>query len=91
MNFQLNFNLSQNYPNPFNPSTIIKYQIPEANFVSLIVYNVLGNEIETLAYEEKPTGTYEIEFSGNGLPSGFYFYKLTAGSFVEIKKMVLLK
>ncbi len=85
------FNLSQNYPNPFNPSTIIKYQIPEANFVSLIVYNVLGNEIEALVYEEKPTGTYEVEFSGNGLPSGIYFYKLQAGSFVETRKMILLK
>jgi hypothetical protein len=83
--------LSQNYPNPFNPSTTITYQIPEINFVTLKVYNALGNEIETLVNEEKPTGIYEITWYTEQLPSGIYFYQLQAGNFVETKKMVLMK
>jgi len=102
------FNLSQNYPNPFNPATIINYQIPKLNFVTLKVYDVLGREITTLVDEEKPAGSYQVEFSAIGgsasggdvwnLPSGIYFYRLQvypanggAGSFVETKKMVLLR
>ena len=77
--------------NPFNPTTTIKYQIPELSFVTLKVYDVLGNEIATLVYEEKPVGSYEVDFNAIGLPSGIYFYKLQAGSFVETKKMVLMK
>jgi hypothetical protein len=83
--------LSQNYPNPFNPSTTIKYEIPELSFVTLKVYDVLGNEITTLINEEKPIGNYEVEFNASSLPSGIYFYQLQAGSFIETKKMVLLK
>jgi hypothetical protein len=83
--------LSHNHPNPFNPITTIKYQIPDLSFVSLKIYDILGNEITTLVNEEKPAGTYEVEFAGTGLPSGIYFYQLRAGSFVEIKKMVLMK
>jgi len=83
--------LSQNYPNPFNPITTIKYQIPELSFVTLRIYDVLGNEIETLVDEEKPVGSFDVEFDGTGLPSGIYFYRLQAGSFVETKKMVLMK
>ncbi len=85
------FVLEQNYPNPFNPATIIKYQIPQLSFVTLKVYDVLGNEITNLVNEEKPIGSYEVEFNGMELPSGIYFYRLQAGSFVETKKMVLLK
>ena len=85
------FELSQNYPNPFNPVTIIKYQIPELNFVTLKIYNVLGSEITTLVNEEKPVGNYELEFNATDLPSGVYLYKLQVGSFVETKKMILLK
>jgi len=85
------FKLLQNYPNPFNPSTIIEYQIPELSFVTIKVYDVLGSEIITLVNEDKPNGNYEIEFAGNELPSGIYFYRLQAGSFVETKKMVLMK
>lgn len=90
------FNLQQNYPNPFNPSTSIKYQIPELNFVTLKVYDVLGNEVATLVNEEKPAGEYEVIFDGTGLihqtlPSGIYFYKLQAGNFVETKKMLMIK
>jgi len=85
------FSLSQNYPNPFNPGTIINYQLPINNFVSLKIYDVLGNEVAILVNEEKPAGKYQIEFDGSSLPSGIYFYKLTSGSFVETKKMILLK
>jgi hypothetical protein len=87
----LEYDLSQNYPNPFNPSTTIKYQIPEIYFVTIKVYDVLGNEIATLVNEEKPAGEYEVEFNGTGLSSGIYFYQLQAGSFVETKKMVLMR
>jgi len=85
------FNLSQNYPNPFNPSTTIRYEIPERSFVTLIIYDVLGNEIAILVNEEKPIGSYEVEFYSKDLPSGIYFYRLQPGSFVETKKMVLLR
>jgi len=91
------FGLEQNYPNPFNPSTKIKFTIPftlrgaEGSFVSLKIYDVLGNEIETLVNEEKPAGSYEIDFSGSDLTSGIYFYQLKYGEFVESKKMILLK
>ncbi len=87
----LTFTLEQNYPNPFNPNTLIKYQIPELSFVTLKVYDVLGNEIAILINEEKPTGTYEVELNGIDLPSGVYFYQIQAGNFVETKKMVLMK
>jgi len=85
------FELSQNYPNSLNPGTKIKYQIPKLSFVTLKVYDVLGNEITTLVNEEKVIGNNEVEFDGTGLPSGIYFYKLQVGSFVETKKMVLMK
>ena len=85
------YGLEQNYPNPFNPVTTIKYQIPEQSFVTLKVYDVLGNEIATLLNEEKPIGNYEVEFDASSLSSGIYFYKLQAGSFVETKKMILIK
>jgi hypothetical protein len=87
----ITFQLLQNYPNPFNPTTTIKYQIPELSFVTLKVYDVLGNEIKTLVNEEKPAGSYEIGFDGTGLPSGVYFYRLQAENFVETKKMVSMK
>ena len=85
------FSLNQNYPNPFNPSTKITYQIPKVSFITLKIYDVLGKEITTLVNEEKPIGSYEIEFNAKNLPSGIYFYKIQAGSFVETKKMVLMK
>jgi len=87
--------LSQNYPNPFNPTTKIKYQIPELSFVTLKVYDVLGSEIITLVNEEKPVGSYEVEFSAIGgaidLSSGIYFYRIKAGDFIQTKKMTLIK
>ncbi|MBE0573166.1 MAG: T9SS type A sorting domain-containing protein [Ignavibacteriaceae bacterium] len=85
------FALEQNYPNPFNPSTKIKYSIPQSSIVVLKIFDVLGNEIETLVNEEKPTGTFEIVFDAGDLPSGVYFYELKSESFLKTKKMLLLK
>jgi hypothetical protein len=86
-----NFFLSQNHPNPFNSNTKINYQLPEQSSVTIRVYDILGDEIATLVNEEKQAGAYEIEFNGNGLTSGIYFYQLQVGSFVETKKMILIK
>ena len=90
------FRLEQNYPNPFNPSTKIKFEIPgqarnDNTLVTLKVYDILGNEVATLVNEEKPVGEYEVEFNPANLPSGIYFYQLKAGSFIQTKKMILLK
>ena len=87
----ITFNLYQNYPNPFNPTTSIQYQVSSNTQVSLKVYDVLGNEVETLVNEENPAGSYEVKFDAAQLSSGIYFYKLQAGSFVETKKMIYLK
>ncbi|RJP66070.1 MAG: T9SS C-terminal target domain-containing protein [Ignavibacteriales bacterium] len=102
INKPLNFSLSQNFPNPFNPTTKIKYSIPvetghsaaggsSLQQVLLKVYDVIGNEVAVLVNEEQPTGEYEVEFSANRLSSGVYFYQLTQGSNIIIKKMVLLR
>ena len=85
------FELEQNYPNPFNPKTNIQYAISNRQFVTIKVYDILGNEIAILVDEEKPLGEYEVEFDAKGLPSGVYFYQLKAGSFIQTKKMILLK
>jgi hypothetical protein len=95
------FSLSQNYPNPFNPSTKIKFNVPpfegrQEGRIVLKVYDVLGNEITTLVNEKLQPGTYEVPFSINQfpdyqMPSGVYFYKLTANGFSETKKMIILK
>jgi hypothetical protein len=85
------FELAQNYPNPFNPSTTIKYQLPISSKVTLKMYDVLGNEVITLLNEEKEAGAYEVIFNASNYSSGIYFYRLQAGSFVETKKMILLK
>ena len=80
-----------NYPNPFNPSTTIKYKIKELTLVELKVYDILGEEVISLVNEEQPAGSYEVEFNASKLASGVYFYRLQAGSFVQAKKMMLLK
>ena len=87
----LEFTLDQNFPNPFNPNTLIKYSIPKSAQVSLKIFNTLGQEIETLVNEEKQGGTYEVNWNASNLQSGVYFYRLQTGSFVETKKMILMK
>ena len=83
--------LGQNFPNPFNPSTKIKYSVPQIAQVQIKVFDVLGNEVETLVNEEKQIGTYELTWNAANLPSGVYFYQLKAGNFIETKKMILLR
>jgi S-formylglutathione hydrolase FrmB len=85
------FNLEQNYPNPFNPSTTIIYSIPEKSNVTLKIYDILGSEVETLVNEEKPSGTYELNWNAARLPSGVYFYQLDAGDNVSTRKLILMK
>jgi len=83
--------LDQNFPNPFNPSTTIFYQIPTNSRVTLHVYNVLGQRVTTLVDEERSAGFHEATFDASRLASGVYFYRITAGKFVSIKKMLLMK
>ncbi len=98
------FELYQNYPNPFNPTTIIKYSVPQiinnqSSIINLKIYDVLGNEVATLANEEKPPGVYEVEFNASHLASGMYVYKITVGNpsagsgqaFIQAKKLLLMK
>ncbi|RPI16207.1 MAG: T9SS C-terminal target domain-containing protein [Ignavibacteriae bacterium] len=85
------FQLYQNYPNPFNPSTEIKFSIPNDVHVNIRIYNLTGEEVLTLLDEDKTTGYYSIIFEGSNFASGVYFYKLEAGSFSDVKKMVLIK
>jgi len=86
-----NYSLSQNYPNPFNPSTTINFAIPNSEFVTLKVYNILGSEVATLVNENLASGSYRYNFDAQNLASGIYLYELNAGNFREIKKMNLLK
>jgi len=85
------FKLYQNYPNPFNPSTMIRFDIASANNVSIVVYDILGREIAKLVNENLKPGSYETQWNASGLATGVYFYRLTAGDFTTIKKMVVLK
>jgi|GEM_PF-5728669 len=87
----LGFELSQNYPNPFNPTTKISWQSPFSSHQTLIVYDVLGREIVTLVNEYREAGSHIVYFDGSNFASGIYFYRLQAGSFVEVKKMILMK
>jgi photosystem II stability/assembly factor-like uncharacterized protein len=83
--------LHQNYPNPFNPTTNIRFQIKDSRFVTLKIFDVLGKEIATLVNDNLKAGQYEATFDGNSMASGIYIYRLTAGNFNEVKKMVLIK
>jgi len=85
------FRLHQNYPNPFNPSTTITYSLSKAAHVSLKVYNLLGREIATLADQTMPAGTHQVIWNADGAAAGLYFYKMSAGSHSELKKMLLLQ
>ena len=85
------FSLEQNFPNPFNPSTVISFKLPVSSFVLLKVYDLLGEEIATLANGLKQPGTYKVTWNAVGLASGVYLYRLEAGSFIETKKLLLVR
>jgi hypothetical protein len=85
------FSLLQNYPNPFNPTARIAYALPRGEFVSLQIYNTLGQIVATLINENEDAGYKSVEFSMGSLPSGVYFYRLRAGAFTETRKMLLMK
>jgi hypothetical protein len=85
------FSLLQNYPNPFNPVTIINYQLPMSSNVKLSIFDALGKEVNTLVNETQNSGNYNIEWNASAYPSGIYFYRLEAGSFISNKKMILIK
>jgi hypothetical protein len=85
------YSLSQNFPNPFNPSTTIRYSIKERTFVNLVMYDILGRDVEVLVNQEQDVGSHKINFNAGRYTSGIYFYQLKAGDFVETKKMVLMK
>ena len=87
----LKYDLAQNFPNPFNPTTVITYSIPTSSNVMVKVYNVLGKLITTLVNENQEAGIYKVNFDANGLSNGVYFYKIQAGSYTSVKKMLLLK
>lgn len=85
------YQLLQNYPNPFNPSTTIKFSVPQNGHVNLTVFNLLGQEVETLVNEEREQGNHEVKFNASNLPSGIYLYRLQTANTVEAKKMILMK
>jgi hypothetical protein len=87
----LDFELSQNYPNPFNPTTVVRYELPAASDVKLVVYDLLGREVAVLVNEKKAPGSYDVKFDAAGLASGVYLYRLTAGNFVQTHKMILVR
>ncbi len=85
------FKLYQNYPNPFNPTTTIEFDIPERTNVKLIICDILGREVEKLVDSELEPGRYKVNFNARDLSSGVYFYRLEAGKFIDVRKMILMK
>jgi photosystem II stability/assembly factor-like uncharacterized protein len=85
------FSLLQNYPNPFNPSTTIKFELPKSSVVTLSVFDVLGREVSVLVHERRNAGVHEVRLDGSNLASGVYFYRLTAGDFIQSKRLLLLR
>jgi hypothetical protein len=87
----LTYKLYDNYPNPFNPSTTLKYSLPQTSFTTLKIYNALGKEVAVLVNETQTSGTHQVVFNADNLPSGVYLYSIQAGSFKQTKKMILMK
>jgi hypothetical protein len=87
----LTYSLSQNYPNPFNPSTTIEYQLPKSSLVRLTVYDLIGREVAVLVNDRKDAGVYDVRFDASALASGVYFCRLTAGSFAQARKLILVR
>jgi len=85
------YSLEQNFPNPFNPTTNIKFSVAKLSLVKIVVYDVLGREVQTLVNEKMNTGSYEVSFDGSSLYSGVYFYKISSGEFSQVRRMVLIK
>jgi len=85
------FRLAQNYPNPFNPTAAIRYQVSGVSVVKLVVYDILGREVAVLVDEKKAPGSYTVQFNASGLASGMHLYRLTTGSFVQTRKMTLVR
>jgi len=85
------YTVEQNYPNPFNPATTIRYSLPYKSPVQLTVFNTLGQQVASLVQALQEAGSYEVTFDGSGLASGMYFYRLQAGTYVNTKKLLLLK
>jgi len=83
--------LTQNYPNPFNPSTTIEFALPHAGYVTLKAYNVLGEEVAALIEGDHAAGTFKATWNASGMPSGVYLYRLTAGDYVQTRKMMLIR
>jgi hypothetical protein len=83
--------LYQNYPNPFNPSTTIKLTLPKSEFVTLKVYNTLGEEVTTLITKKLRAGNHTYQFDGSNLASGFYLYRIAVGEYTDVKKMILIR
>ena len=86
-----NYSLSQNYPNPFNPMCNVQFTMCNEGNVNIVVYDVMGREVQTLVNERMSAGTHEVKFDGSMLTSGLYFYKLITEGFTETKKMLLIK
>ena len=85
------YSLDQNYPNPFNPSTLIKYSVAQDGFVSVSIFNLLGEKVATLVNSNMKAGSYEVNFNASQLSSGVYFYSIEAGDFKAVRKMMLMK
>ena len=83
--------MGQNYPNPFNPTTQIDYSLPKQTFVTISVFNLLGQEVATLVNSLKPAGVHEVTFNASDLPSGIYYYRIKAGDYTDARKMMLVK
>lgn len=85
------YSLDQNFPNPFNPTTVIRYSLPAVSQVRLAVFDMLGRQVSELVNEKKEAGSYEVKFDATGLASGVYFYRIEAGTFVQTRKLLVLR